>query len=499
MAVLRKANSILKRFKRDESGVATLTWALSLTAIIAAMGAAMDFAVLSNADARSQSIADNTALAAAIYVKTNGRAPEREGELVEGIHKASDFGYDYKSFVVNGADGVNIEIDYDDNAKEVTTTVYGQTNPILMQILGFSELNFKAKSVVSYLNIEDKFPASIALVLDNSGSMQFDDKLAINIHPVTHTSDCVQWRRVRKRRTSRWGHTYWAWEWEQYNTTCSETHDHGDKAPGAKIRLVGLKESVLQFQDDLRSRLGIEDDSGRKTLRMGMLPYSSAVIAAGTQPMDWGYLDEGTNNPNDTTGIKGMRANGGTNSSPPMFDAETWMNAEDAIHTEEANRTQTEDKEPLKFIIFMTDGQNTVGSWNFTPGITGQWYRETSPGNWSTRTSAQNGFTEGTLRRTADIETEESCQRMKAQGIKIFTIGYALEEFGRFRVNGWAGREDDELFTISNDVQAAAYTMMSNCASSPDHFIKAADAGQLEAAFDEIQNAIVEELIRLKS
>ena len=488
MTVLKKANSLLKRFKHDESGVAALTWSLSLTAIIGAMGAAMDFAVLSNADARSQTIADNTALAAAIYVKTNGRAPEGEGELHEGIHKASDLGYDYKSFVVNGSDGVDIEINYDDNAKEVTATVTGKTNPILMQILGFSELDFKAKSVVSYLDIQNKFPASIALILDNSGSMQFDDRLPLSVESNTFFD-----QRCWVSRRGRWVIEN-VCEYDQENG-----HDHGMRDPNAQVRLDGLKSSVIKFQSDLRDRLGEENDGNRKTLRMGMLPYSSAIIASGTQPMDWGYLEEGTNNPNDTTGIRGMRADGGTNSSPPMSDAEVWMSNEDTAHSDEAQRTQTEDKEALKFVVFMTDGQNSVGGWTFTPGNTGQWHRRRPDGAyWSISFPAQ-GYQEGTVRRTADIETEEACESMKDDGVQIFTIGYALEDFGFYRVNGWSGFDDDHLFEVEPEIQTAAYNLMTNCASSPDHFITAANADQLEAAFDEIQNAIVEELIRIKA
>ena len=86
MFFLKKANCILKKFKRDESGTTALTWALSLTVIMGAMGASLDFVVASNADARSQTIADNTALAAAIYVKTHGRPPTADGELTAGTH-----------------------------------------------------------------------------------------------------------------------------------------------------------------------------------------------------------------------------------------------------------------------------------------------------------------------------------------------------------------------------------------------------------------------------
>jgi len=494
MAIFKKANSVLKRFRRDESGMAALSWAISLTAIIGAMGAAMDFAVLSSADARSQSIADTTALAAAIYVKTNGRPPTGTGELVEGEHKASDLGYDYKGFVVDGADGVKVHIKYDDNAKEVTTTVSGKTNPILVQVLGFSDLNFNAQSVVSYLNIEDKFPASIALVLDNSGSMAFDDRLPVSVENVDYTKPC------------------WRWNFRRgyFRSTCTETHEHGVRADGATVRLDGLKASVIKFQDDLRARLGTENDSSRRTIRMGMLPYSSMIIANGERPMNWGYIPEGnpshpTNFSINGSGIRGMRATGGTNSSPPMARARTWLQAEDAIHAQEAERVGTpNDKDPLKFVIFMTDGQNTSGNWQFTPGPTGRYHFRRFDGSYASRDTPAPGFVEGTATLLTDQETTQACQAMHNDGITIFTIGYALEEFGDYRVNKWGGSDDDDLhdddlFNVSESVQSAAYNLMENCASTPDHFIRAGDADQLEAAFDEIQNAIVEELIRLKA
>ena len=367
MVFLKKTNRILKKFKRDESGTTALTWALSLTVIMGAMGASLDFVLASNADARSQTIADNTALAAAIYVKTHGRAPTDDEELSAGTHNAAELGYEYKSSVIGGANGVDVEIIYDDNAKEVTTIVSGKTNPLLAQFIGVDEIDFSAVSVASYLNIEDTFPASIALVLDNSGSMQFDDRL-----PLSDDNN----------------NTYFdlrcPWNGLYLCDYVPAGHDHGEKDPGATIRLVGLKNSVVKFQDDMKARLGEEDTSGRRTLRMGMLPYSSAIISAGQQPMMWGYLNEGNpghvnnnSNPNDDVnnaiGIYGMKADGGTNSSPPMSTAKTWLEAEEGIHSTEAERAGVpDDKDPLKFVIFMTDGQNTVGNYAVVEGATGQ-------------------------------------------------------------------------------------------------------------------------------
>jgi len=497
----------LNRFCQNEDGNMALTFALSLTMIVGAVGAATDFSALSSANGKAQSIADSTALTAAIYIKDNNRPPtiDEDGNAdgyTQGEHTAASLGHDFKSSVKGGADGVTVDINYDDNKKEVTVTVSGRTTPKFAQIFGKDELPFSSESVVSYLETDDSFPASIALVLDNSGSMQFDDLPAVNIRNVTHTYACTQ--RVRRwvRERNRFGRLVWVRRWVEEPSTCSYTHEHGDKPAGAQIRLDGLKNSVIQFQRDLSSRLEtVNTASGRRTIRMGMLPYSSNTIESKRVEMDFGYIDEGRPDPNPFdgrtagSGILGMIADGGTNSSPPMADARLWMQDEDAFHTQEAKNTNTEDKEALKFVIFMTDGQNTVGNWRFTPGRTGKFWRQLSNGSYT----QSGGTIEGTATLLTDQETIAACRGMHAEGVTVFTIGYALEEFGKFRVNGWDNREDDELFEVSRDVQSAAYNLMENCASSPEHFIIAADASKLEAAFDEIQNSIVEELIRIKS
>jgi len=148
----------------------------------------------------------------------------------------------------------------------------------------------------------------------------------------------------------------------------------------------------------------------------------------------------------------------------------------------------------------MTDGQNTVGEYELEEGSTGAWHRENNDGTWTSRSYQFSNSTEGSLRLLTDDQTIDSCTLMKDQeDVTIFTIGYALKDAGEYRVNGWNNNHDDDLYNVDESVRSAAYNLMLSCASSPNHFIPAANADQLEAAFDEIQNAIVEELIRVKS
>ena len=457
MVFLNKAQSLLKRYKRDEGGTMALTWALSLTVMLGAMGAAVDFAMLSNADSQSQSIADTTALAAAIYVKNHGMPPSNSTDgYVDGVpYTAEALGYEYKGWVKNGDLGVTIQVDYDDNAKEATVTVSGDTTPMLMQVMGYESLAFKAQSIVSYLDVDEKFPASIALVLDNSGSMAWDDQLAENAYP--HNG-----------------------------------HWHGDSPAGAIPRIQGLKTSVNTFTSELQSRLGTETDGGQRTIRMGMLPYSSDIVAAGVVNMKWGYIT-----PSE---VNVMTPSGSTNSNPPMAEAKIWLSGEDTYHENEAADHGDTYKEPLKFVIFMSDGQNTLGTWEFFPDNTAPVYwKQNSSGYWSgiwaSSYSGQSGYTRGHLRRSTDSLTINSCNAMKDVGTQIFTIGYALEE-GPYH-DGDDDDNDARYVNLWN--QTNAYNLLSTCASKPENFVKASDGEELEAAFDSIQNAIVEELIRIKS
>jgi len=427
-------------------------FAVSAVAVIGGMGAAMDYSTLSNAQSRSQSIADQTALAAAIFVKNNDRPPEsfQEG-FTQGTHSADSLGYEFKGFVDGGAGNVDINVVYDDNAKEARVTVSGNTVPTFIQILGQQELAFSAEAVVSYLDIDDKHPASITLVLDNSGSMSWDDKLA---NPDGRSPD--------------------------------------DAAP----RIDGLEFSVNKFNFELQDRLGTTDDDGYRTVRTGMLPYSSDIVASTQVQMKHGYLT-----PRE---VNAMTPAGNTNSNPPMQRAKEWLDGENQQHRLEANRVSVEYREPLKFVVFMSDGQNTIGDFFFTEDeFAPTWWRQRSNGSWQgfyagdfPNFSGGFGYERGHLRRSSDLDTIETCQTLKAQGTEIFTIGYALE-LGFYNANSSSNPTLTREVDLWN--QTNAFNLLQSCASKPENFVRAADNEELEAAFDTIQNAIVKELIRIKS
>ncbi|WP_026940596.1 TadE/TadG family type IV pilus assembly protein [Hellea balneolensis] len=540
MAFINKANNILKRFRRDESGVAALSWALSLTAIIGAMGAALDFAMLTSADARSQTIADTTALAAAIYVKNFEELPKSREDGLIGEYTADELGYDYRNWVIDGAEGVSVNIVYDNVKREAKAVVEGYTNPTLMQILGFNELKFRAESVVKYFEKDIQDPASVVLVLDNSGSMAFDD-LPID-------SD-------------------------------------GNAPPEAERRMDGLKRGAKNFMALLDESVGPQTvENGPRVLRTGMMAFDGEIISSRTKQMDWGVISDSQ--------LDAMTPVGSTNSTPPLIVANTWLNVnEPAVHA-----LENPGKTPLKFVILMTDGKNAgnlewvdrenTETWRryvtgreTTEGLSdyttnqvetvpeqceyenryqrmydydwygvywfGEWddeqitpynrrhrrygpYRVYSnptpsqrevctPAEYETRYSGYeysygeespgSEWTEGEFDVPANIASRAQCDTLHAAGVEVFTIGFALVP-GQFETNEWANRPgayspypSNGQYNYSDSVESTnlAKSMLQYCASSDRNFITADNTTALDEAFDRIGNTIIKEIIRISS
>lgn len=517
MAIFGK-NSVFRKLKRDESGTMALTWAVSLAAMLGAMGAAVDYAMLSAADARSQTIADTTALAAAIYVKNHEVVPTDRNKGLVGSYTAKELGYDYRNWVKNGPDGVTISVTYDDINRQATTTVSGYTTPTLMQIFGFEQLAFKARTVVNYFDQDLLDPASIVMVLDNSGSMDFDD--------MPLDSD-------------------------------------GNRPAAAQPRIDGLEDGAKNLMTLLDNIVGSQDGSSEqpRVLRTGMMAFASDIIDSRTVNMKWGTLTDSS--------IDAMSPGGATNSAPPMTTAGNWLNVnEPPVHAAE-NPSKT----PLKFIILMTDGKNTVGeeewvaragtqnwrAWlqvdteieevestenyeaeDFVDGENCEWdYRdderrdvwwrgdlyendpwyimcdrvttttiETPIYDWvyveqESMPLTTGDWEEGEFDIESNILTRAECDTLHASGVEIFSIAFALQT-GDYRTNQWginngySAGADYTRHTSDEDANKAR-AILQYCASEPSNFITADDSSALDAAFTRIGNDIVQEIIRISS
>lgn len=482
---------VLNRFRKNEDGNIALTFAVSSVAVIGCMGAAMDFSTLSNAEARSQSIADQTALTAAVFVKTYGRQPipavgtensssntsdssfggsspdaddvpdSEEGYLDKRYrtYSAEELGYDFKGWVDGGAKNVDVAITYDDVSREARVEVKGKTRPTFMQIFGHQRLDFQANATAKYADYDLYDPASVLMVLDNSGSMSFDDK-------------------------PRWFDTSdLSWKDEE----------------GVQPRIDALITHSTAFYRKLWSLVGDQTSDKKKILRTGMLSYNSNTLNSNSVAMNWSIQSS-------LNSLNNMVASGGTNSAPSLATAKSWMSGEDKTHE------NMHGEKPLKFVVFMSDGLNTSGgsTWIEEEG-TGQWHgnrciryrrngscRKYGKDTVESETKPDFGYDweEGKWVSTADLNSIADCTAMKNDGVKVYTIGFALSE-GWYDTNEYFGYKAYEY--IDTEIRDKAYSFLTQCASEPETFLTAENAQELEEAFERIGKDIATEIIRLSN
>ena len=493
MGTQKEMKSLLRRYEKDEKGNMALTMALSAIVILSAVGAAVDYSVVANADSRAQSIADASALAAAIHVKNNGNKPKDKSEGLIGTYTAKDLGYDVSGWVDNGSEGVNVEVIYDDDALEATVVVDGKTKPTFAQVMGHKNLKFKASATVKYSQVELKNPASIALVLDSSGSMAWDDRVDPN--------------------------------------QSNDEYESSSRTPNAVSRNESLIAAASSFMERLKPlEIGA---NGKRVVRTGLYAYNSSYQAGLSKPMKWGALST-----DRTSKLAKLPASGGTNSSAAMAEVLKDIHKEDQRHKNESG-----DGNPFKYVVLMTDGANNethygAGGcttedrprhkhWRYTYQNYYGWYSyyeyshsrfkpRHNPGRYQIEDWKEievgPGFDQDTTceyTSAYDSATVASCQTLAAQGVKVFTIGYGLEP-GYYHMRESSPRDysvnyDYTIYEryhveIKKPVTDRAYAMLQSCADdSGGKFYRAKDAGELEKAFNNIGSDIINEVIRLSN
>lgn len=407
----KKALSFLSNFKKDEKGTISIMFSVSLLTVIVSASAVFDIQQLQSQLQKSQIIADNVGLTASIYIKQNGTPPtsDEQGYVPGKVYSGKDMGFDDGSS--GDGDNTSFTVTYDEENGEVIVDISGQVKTMFMSLVGKDYLGFNSQSVVQYAKEENADPASIFLVLDNSGSMGWMDRRSTGYE--------------RKRDGRRW-------RWALVSP------------PGTRTRISGLISEVKGFNEYLSEQVGEKTDGkANEFLRMGLSAYSSGLITNRTVVPRWGTIPPGN--------LNSMRASGGTVPHDALRQSENWFRQEDDIH-EAVNGSES----PLKYVIFMTDGVNS-----------------------STSTTNQS---------------IDSCNRMKSQGVIVYTIGYALEP-GDYA----ADADGYSYYRQSQSGSDKAYDFLETCASSASTFIKAEDTTALKEAFDKIGKEIIQDVVRISS
>ena len=465
--------------------------ALVMTALLLGVGGAVDIAKLQSDKQYAQDYADSVGLSSAIFVSQNHRTPRNmaegfmHGEAVS-IDKAKDKGHKGSPMAVT----VNYDLKVDE---DVYVEVSGKTNTMIMHMFGFGNVDFTATSTTKFRSNVIR-PNSVALVLDNSGSMWFDDRPA----------DCGK-----------------------KDIFCKTTPFI--RPANAKVRMDALKSAAKSFlakMTDMNARYEKQYPTKARAVRTAMLAYNEQNIPTMEKPFHWGVIEDAD--------INSMTPFGGTNSFPSMGKVLDWMKNEDAIHMVENQ------EKPIKYVIWLTDGMNTAGQEVWTPEEgTNYWRTQVEVCNWngcrlryvyeegrlfdsdgneiddfdgngvdgednsggieieSFPPNNEQSWQEGRLSYSSDHDTLEECVALKQNGVEIYAIGFALRA-GVYYTNDWQYLSGaTETYKIPRHVKNNALHLMTQCATSADHVMMASNGEQLNRVFDRIGNKLAEESIRI--
>ncbi len=444
MRVLKKLSSLRRQYVESETGSFAIMAAVVMLILVMCIGVVIDISNVHKAQSKVQSLADTMGLTAAIYVRDNDTPPtSSEMGFVDGQkYKIDDINYGQSLPDVSG----KFSVKYNDALQQAEVKFKGKMKTNFMSAFNKSKIKIRVESTVKYYELQQT-ATSVILVVDNSGSMAWDD---IAIAPGTTT-----------------------------------------RPAEAKTRIEGLKSTVLEFSAALEESMNSAiTENGERYLRTGLVPYSTDVIQSRVVDMDWGTWED--------QDINAMAAGGGTDSRGPLDKALDMMDTENASHEFE-NGTNT----PKKYLIFMTDGSNNeeyICDWQ--ANNSSSWWRKYNGFKYDYRknynTSPGTGWERGTpyncsRENRSNPESLETCQKLKDEGVVVVTIGYALESGEYFSNQPYS----DATETISESTTDAAYSFLNSCAQSDSHFVKAKNTQELRAVFGQIGKQIAEDSVRI--
>ncbi len=150
--------TLLRLFSRNNVGGVAVTFALSITGLLIAVGCALDYVRWQRAQTELQTIADAAALSA-------GASPETDTKKLEKI--AANFVDSNKMNVTS--QNINAPaFNYDADAQTVSVTLTGELPTSLMALAGIMEMETEASATVK---LRGTPPIEAVLVLDTTDSM----------------------------------------------------------------------------------------------------------------------------------------------------------------------------------------------------------------------------------------------------------------------------------------------------------------------------------------
>jgi Flp pilus assembly protein TadG len=396
-------SGFFRRFLRSRRGNFALTAALALPVLLGGVGVAFDMAAMVNQRTVLQNGLDTASLSAvsALAAKDKTTANVRSYAvdfLVAQLsgQLPSDVVDDLKTSttVTPNKTTVGTKTTY---TVSMSARITVQLTPF-SKLLGISNRQIAAKSSTSSVVVGNAL--SLYLVVDRSGSMSW-----VTSTTLSTPSSCQNYRDIN--------------DWAYYPNINSTSPCYLNKS-GA------LKNAASSLFDTIDSIEAL--DSGNKVTRTGTVSFTDSQQTPSA--LAWGT----TNARSYVTALPAYPS-GGTDMSDAMDTAYQALTAssETSAHASEGN------SQVQKFIVLMTDGENTGASSSHNPAL--------------------------------DTKTLTACTAAKNAGITIYTVAFMAPALGK--------------------------TLLLSCSGSSSNSYTADNASELVAAFEAIAKKVSDRATRL--
>jgi Flp pilus assembly protein TadG len=405
------------RGSRSRAGNVAITFSIAIVPIIGAMGAAVDYSMANSNRTSMQKALDSTALALAKLM------PLSQAQL------------DEKGWQIFSANLGTLRVSMPQSGLVITTPTIGKINLVATgqytpQISGF--IGVQTFPVVAETQVQwGMKKLELALALDNTGSMDSNNKMtelkkaAKNLLETLQKSvmtagdvkvSIIPFHKEVRVNTSVYNHnsSWLKWDdWDNDNQTCNNGNGNGwgwgnnNCTPKNHNTWNGC----IEDRDQTNDASDANPTSNSTKFPAKQCSYSLATM----MPLsyDWNALSDK---------IDDMQPDGNTNVSIGL--AWAWHSLTPG---EPFTQAAAANADLSKYIILMTDGENTQNRWS-------------------------------TNANSIDARTAATCTAVKAAGIRIYTI----------RV-------------IDGDA-----TLLRNCASDPSMYFDVQTASQLSSVFNSI-------------
>lgn len=401
MRILGSVKSKVRRFARDRRGNFGILAALLIPVILAAVATSMDISKLLSDKGRLSSALDAASLATASAL-TNGdittaQAQDFATRIASGQISSTMSAAQVKELKASLVASVTSQ--GSGNKKDYTVKVTGKFTSQLLAFSAFHSVGNRTVSGSSTATSQAQTATAISLylVVDESGSMSWPTETEDTSRPY----GCYQYPRDR-------------WDDRVYLSPC-----YISKIASLKSAAAGLFDQMDAIE---------ASDSSNLLVRTGVNSFndklqSGSALTWGTAAARKYILDRPT------------KPMGGTDMTDAMSDSNSRLNSTDEAKAQAAKGNTTF----KKFIVLMTDGENTGASNQWKPAL--------------------------------DAETLDTCAKARAAGVTIFTVAYMAPSNGE--------------------------ALLKSCAGDISNYYKASDVKTLTKAFAEIGGKVANQTTRM--